>query len=290
MGSFVVGMMTCARRDDPEHSRLLLWQSAGRLGQDEARALDAHLAGCAACREEVDALRSVGECLRGPSVPGTDPHFEIERLLAYEAGASSQDPGLLALVEKHLDRCSSCRDEVEALRTARRIFPAPPEEHDEARSIRRPARPRWTGRLWAGAGIAAAIAAVAILIPLLRTQEQALTEVTLTPVERGVDNAQVLTGAGPWSVVVELPFEGPDGEYAVGLVAASESGAPAIRRDLPPVSSRVGRLRFQVPALPADRYVMQVKSVGRQETAVFEYRFRVLAQPATGNVPDKGSS
>jgi len=276
--------MTCARRNDPDHSRLLLWHSAGSLGQDETRSVEAHLAGCATCREEIDPLRSVGESLRNRSASAIDPHPEIDLLLAYEGSTSSQDPRLRKSIETHLDQCASCRDEIEALRRARRRFPPPVVESGEA--LRAPSRARvLRGRIWAGVGVAAAIAAVALVVPLLRTRGPALPEATLTPGERGSDKTPVLTGNGPWSLEVELPFESPAGKYSVSLFAGGGSDAPSPGDALPAVSSRSGRIRFVLPALPPGRYEVRVKHADPGERMEHAYPFRVIAASARETTP-----
>ncbi len=52
--------------------------------------IEAHLAGCAACRQEVDALAELGGVLRGGISPGQVPEAFASRVVARASTASAQ--------------------------------------------------------------------------------------------------------------------------------------------------------------------------------------------------------
>jgi anti-sigma factor RsiW len=61
----------------------------GRLGPDDARALDAHLAGCAGCRRELARWEAVARALRAAG-PAPVPPFLAER--AFRAAIRGEGP------------------------------------------------------------------------------------------------------------------------------------------------------------------------------------------------------
>lgn len=79
-------MRTGAERGDRLHRRvwdLLPWYTNGTLEDGERRAVEAHLAACSRCREELAACRGLGELLRQVPEIAPAPHpAHLARLLA----------------------------------------------------------------------------------------------------------------------------------------------------------------------------------------------------------------
>ena len=77
------------RRDEPTTRRLghdqawelLPWLVNDTLGAEERRAVEAHVAGCAECRAEVEQCRNLGEQVRGASVSPSPHPAQLQGLL-----------------------------------------------------------------------------------------------------------------------------------------------------------------------------------------------------------------
>lgn len=293
--------MACDRTEDPEHSRLLLWYAARTLDPDETRALESHLAECSECRSEAGALRSLQKSLRRQSPLGPD-HPDVASLLAFEAGELAEDQLGRQAIAEHLDRCPSCRKDFEALRDARAACPGEPPETAGARLGTVPQRDDLgaaSGRgrrippairskvTWAGIGIAAGLAAVAVWLPLTRDSRGPATgtgdEVRFVPTQRSPDDGgNVLSGAGPWSLDVELPFEAPDGDYMVRV--RSEDPISAAALPVAVATSHEGRIRFRLPPLSQGRFVMLLEARVPAKGGPYAYTFRVVP----GSTPEGG--
>jgi anti-sigma factor RsiW len=122
----------------------LPWLLNGTLPADEAEAVRAHLATCGACREDL------AEARRAAAVYGA--HLPVAALvdLAWGAPVAGLDPGL---VQRHLEACPTCAEEVELARESRRV------EQEPARVLRAAAPPRRYDRYLAlAASVAVAFA------------------------------------------------------------------------------------------------------------------------------------
>lgn len=84
--------MTAHRRPDEEARERIALYAVGALEPGEAAGLEAHLEACRACRDELEALRSVVDEI-ACSVPPLDPPADLkERLLQRLRGAARVQP------------------------------------------------------------------------------------------------------------------------------------------------------------------------------------------------------
>ena len=79
----------------------------GGLEADEARRVEAHLAGCSSCRQEERDTRT--------ALALYDGHLPVELLLDYAFGAS-MSPRSRAVVESHVAACTRCAEELALVR------------------------------------------------------------------------------------------------------------------------------------------------------------------------------
>jgi hypothetical protein len=101
--------------DCDDAAQRLPWMLNGTIDATERSQLEAHLEGCAACRQELDETR------RAASVFGA--HLPTSALidLVWER-PNTLDP---ALVKRHLDQCKPCAEELAMARESRRLEEAP---------------------------------------------------------------------------------------------------------------------------------------------------------------------
>jgi hypothetical protein len=252
------------------HPDLLPWYAAGRLGPAEARAVEAHLAACPGCVEELAALRSVGSTLRAET---GEAHPSAERLAAHVDGSAARRGWPPGEIEAHLSGCACCRADRAALERSmwtERSAEARPLEGRLHRSARRP------GLVLAGAlaGAAAIGASLFLLRPAPAPREEERVRAVFLPSRRGGDGGPVLHGAGPWRVRLVLPFRAPATAYRVEVVRAD--GSPA---GVPPAAASPGGsgdlvFLLGAPAGPA-RYELWVRPSADPGRAPYRYPFEV---------------
>jgi anti-sigma factor RsiW len=96
------------------HPERLPWFAAGALDRTQAAEIERHLQGCAECRDEVAALRSMTRSLR--VVP--KEHIAADRLVAYHAASGDLTAEECARIESHLGGCPACRSDLTTLKQA----------------------------------------------------------------------------------------------------------------------------------------------------------------------------
>lgn len=77
--------------NETEAQAALPWLANGTLGSAETARLQAHLRGCARCREELDLLRALRAAGPGPA-PACDPERALARLLPRLDAESAAEP------------------------------------------------------------------------------------------------------------------------------------------------------------------------------------------------------
>ncbi len=133
----------------PEHELLAFW-AAGTLSAEEAARVKRHMAGCAECQSAAAETERLVHGLRAL------------HLTSEEVVAAAWDEGAFA----HLDVCTRCRDEVEALRAMNR-------------DLQRPVRStRWRRNLAWAAGL---IIVTATTVTLLRAPVLPPARPSVTP-------------------------------------------------------------------------------------------------------------
>ena len=253
--------MPCDRSDQQDHSRLLLWHAAGTLGPEDRQILEEHLGRCVECTEQVAFLMSVAGSVRGSFAVGPE-HPGTATLLAYEQGDRLDAPWGKDAIAAHLEACPECHEADAALRAARTRL-----EGSAARRERRSQLPRNTA--W-GALAAAAIVIVAVTAFLWRGAAPTKPEVIFEPVQRGGEAGNVLTGAGPWSIALALPFDAPDASYRIDVVLPSDDNRAAGPYTAP---GKAGEVAVVLDPLPPGRYVLHVQPVDGSPS--YDYFFHV---------------
>lgn len=181
------------------HPENLPWFASGALAGPEAAAIERHLRGCGACRDEVAALRSMTRSLRASA----GSHVAADRLVAYHEGSARLAPDEGRRIQDHLARCPSCSADLDALRRA------------EGAPHRRSARPV----LAAAASVLLVLAAAWRLgghgvEPAVDTSPVRLE---LPPGQRGMGDPPSVPGGRPLAIEAWLPLLADAPAYRVRL-------------------------------------------------------------------------
>lgn len=240
---------------EPLHPIRLPWFAAGTLPPAEAASIEQHVAGCAECRAEVDALRSMTRTLRTFAPEG---HLAPELLVAYHGDRASLSPEEIAPVEEHLRGCASCRTDLRALERA----------DDSLRAVSR----RQT------MGAAASLLVVALTawqIASWRGPEpspQNLAHVKLLPVERG---GGVAIPEGPYVLDVLLPVYAEEGTYTARVQLPDGDVLP-----LESAASKEQWLSLPVrDAFTPGTHLLLVRRQNGDASEEYTYAFEVGASP-----------
>ncbi|MGH9867115.1 MAG: zf-HC2 domain-containing protein [Candidatus Polarisedimenticolia bacterium] len=248
---------------DAAHPHLLAWHVAGHLDPETSLGIEAHLTECPACRQEAEALSSMAKSL---ILQSCKDHVPAERLVQYEDEESAVSTEERAALGSHLEGCAACRQDLQALRSAR------------VDSLEVSPRRRWP--MWAAA--AAAVAGLAVSPWLLAPRGRPApvgaspggTVLFAAPV-RGAHVHPVLKGSGPWPARVLLPLDVDEGDLDVTLRRGDGSLVAGFGR-----LARVDRERsffIDLPVLEAPgAYVMVIRLRAESEAEPLLYDFEVL--------------
>ena len=110
-----------------EYIRAMLVPYAERsLAKSNCAEVEAHLAECPLCKEDVRALRELmrplNELSKGGYKPLFDGHLSHEQLFKYAMHYSSQTPEEARRIRLHLLLCRACREELELIKQVDRDF------------------------------------------------------------------------------------------------------------------------------------------------------------------------
>ena len=237
------------------HPTRLPWFAAGTLPPDEAASIEQHVADCAECRAEVDALRSMTRTLRAFAPAG---HLAPELLVAYHGDRGSLSAEETAPVEAHLRHCGQCRADLRAL------------ERADA-TLRTVSRRQLLG------------AAASVLVVTLTGWQiaswrapapspQNVLHVSLNPVTRG-DSVRIPTG--PCVLDVLLPVNAEDGTY-VARVQLPDGDSLALGSTV----SKKQRLSFTVlEGFTPGPHVLFLRRQGGDASEDIPYVFDVGSSP-----------
>jgi hypothetical protein len=251
-----------------EHPDLIAWvagaerQGVGGGGADQDAGVAAHLAGCATCRAEAEALSSLRRSLRAAE----DPHLSVGTLVALEDDASAV----------HLARCAECRADLAALRRADRT---------RAAGLR-DVRPRGTSVDWgrrivwaAAAGIAAAGLALFLRSghpgEAVKVVPRADDIIVFSAPARGGAGVRTLAGGGPATIRAALPFGSEGGAYQARLersdgTVMSQAETRALK------DGELIEVRLDLPAEAGAFRLVLLPMSGRGEAIVYAF---VIADP-----------
>lgn len=247
------------------HPGRLPWFAAGTLAPAEAASIEQHVAGCAECRAEVDALRSMTRTLRAFAPAG---HLAPELLVAYHDDRGSLSPEEIAPIETHLRGCGSCRTDLRALEHA----------DDSLRTVSR-------RRLLGAAASILVIALTGWQIASWRAPEPSpedLLHVRLDPPTRGdaaspssVQVMSVRIAPGPCVLDVLLPVYADDGTYVARVQLPDGESLP-----LGSAASKEQQLSFTVgDGFARGPHVLLLRLQGGDATEEYQYAFDVGNSP-----------
>jgi putative zinc finger protein len=181
---------------DERHPELLPWFADGRLDPEETAAIERHLARCAPCRGEVDALRSLYRSLR---MPAESAHPSPEHLVA------EHTPD----VASHVAACDTCASDLRTLERA--------DAASTGKSSKR---------------VIVAAASLLLIVALggwrlapwspTATIPHAPTRVEFASAQRGAEETPRLIGDGPWELLVWAPLGGTS--YTVRIERSDDPG------------------------------------------------------------------
>jgi len=255
---------------------------AGTLAPGPTAEVAAHLARCADCRAEAEALSSMRRSLLAGE--RTD-HLSAGDLVAYEEGEPTQDAARRRGIEAHLDECETCRDDLQALERARRVHealsPAPTVSRLAGTTPvtrRVAARRSWSG--WAVvAAVAGMVVAAGVVTGLRPTPApdpalQPVRPILFAAPRRGAAEARVLPAVGPWSITVLLPFGAPDGSYRLQIEREDGTPAGAVGDPIPTDADHTLTVLVKTP-LAVGRYRLTLDPQAQAEGTPFVYPFEV---------------
>ncbi|HKY32247.1 MAG TPA: zf-HC2 domain-containing protein [Candidatus Polarisedimenticolia bacterium] len=254
--------------DEGTHPELLLWYAAGTLDRERSTAIEEHLAACARCAADVDALRSLAASLARQS---RVDHVAAGDLALYEEDPSRLSATRRGAIQGHLSECTGCHEDLRTLAWARRRERRGP-------SIRRAAAP--------AAVLAAAALVVVSAVPVIRwarparaPRETAARVILRPPVRDAAMRAAQLRGTGPWPVTVLLPFDSPVGLYAAELAPARKPSEAVARWTL--AVGVEGMAEMEIPELPpAGRWRLTLAPPGEGPSEPIVYR--IETEPESG--------
>lgn len=99
-----------------ELRNLLPWYLNQTLSEEEVRKVEAHLKECPKCRKELEELRWLSSGVKELSEAFVSPHIESEKLVIFSEEPESLDPNEATAIEKHLQSCPLCYEELQTLK------------------------------------------------------------------------------------------------------------------------------------------------------------------------------
>jgi anti-sigma factor RsiW len=160
--------MAARSASDPV-AELIPWYANGTLEEGERKLVEEHLAGCEACRDRLDDVRSFSRGMRSAPASELRDHVDARLLTDYVERPGSLEPETVRFVEARLEACETCREA-----HARLVEVAQALDAGRARVVeveRRPALERlWTflaSTVLRPAPALAYLLALALLVPVI---------------------------------------------------------------------------------------------------------------------------
>lgn len=97
---------------------LLPWYFNKTLSEDEAKKVEAHLKECPECQKELEELRWLSSGVKELGEVFVSPHIESEKLVIFSEEPETLNPDEATAIEKHLQSCSLCHEELQTLKSA----------------------------------------------------------------------------------------------------------------------------------------------------------------------------
>lgn len=248
--------------NEERHPDLLPWHLAGTLDRRRSVEIEAHVARCERCRDELTRWKEIRDAVLQQE---GRTHPTVADLVGYADRAEGIDEARRREIENHLVRCALCREDLEVAR-----------DLDEA------GRPAGSARLprlpllgFAAVALAAGLAAIAILgrssgsaAPVI----EPVTQVFLEPGRREGDAEPVLHSGGPWVLAVVLPESTPGPPWRIVISRGSQ--ADVLRLDGIRSPTEQGVLTVLVRSLPGPgTYELRLEA---GSATVQRYAFRVV--------------
>jgi len=281
-------------REHPEH---LLWFVAGQVDAFERASISRHLERCEDCRAEADSLTSMMKSM----VAQTHlDHVAAEDLVVFEEEASTSGPDRATHIQKHLEECAGCREDLQTISQAREREMSAPRPlrqvppplrfvgHDiPAISVERPKR------RWLPAAAACVVVMFALGVTSLARKDTRpagpvpMKLVVLAAPQRGVESMTVLDAPGPWAVRVLLPYGTEPQTFKVSI--RREQGGTLPRLDALALSDSEGCLDVIVPELPAaGRYELVLAPLSPVKPGDSEDRIYTFEYVTSARAPRAG--
>ena len=123
----VTDLMKCKK---PEISELLPWLINGTLTTDEAQQVNRHVDQCAVCKSKLEKMRWISAQIENCNETLCPEHVWPEMLVDYVEARSELTRSDILSIEKHLESCTRCRNEMEILRKVNASLPSEPVRTD----------------------------------------------------------------------------------------------------------------------------------------------------------------
>jgi anti-sigma factor RsiW len=291
------------RRCDHRAADLLFFHVQERLGAEERRLVEEHLASCDVCRRRVELIAWVRQTSEEWGASLFEEHVPTEMLLAFCEAPEKLTPEQMSSVRTHLKICRSCSSEVEPLRQVEATLvgagtervPGPTKKASLWDALFRLLRP-----VRGLSPVPAYLVALVLLLPAISgvrhwlgrkpdvgAPEAVAVKTVLSPIfvrsgtQRGEEDLPVATvgESGEMSLILQAPIaEGGDFRYDVELLGPS--GACLWRAEDVQSVDRFGTfvLLLQASKLPAGRYLILLheKDAERRESLqTFRFPFRI---------------
>lgn len=113
-------------------NELLPWYLNGTLSEDQARKVETHLKACPKCQKELEEIKWLSSGVKVVGGITASPHIQSEKLLLFIEEPESLSPDEKATIEKHVESCATCYNEIQTLKRVNLELVGQEEEKSES--------------------------------------------------------------------------------------------------------------------------------------------------------------